>query len=174
MRALCLAAVLAIPCGSALADFHSRAGDVLATAMPVAALGGALLAGDKEGAWQFTETLVASLVVTQALKKTVHERRPDGKDTEAFASGHATRAFAPAAYWHRRYGLETAWPAYVAATYVGYTRVRSDHHYWHNIAISAGLSVGIAYWRVQPLGRDVAIGPRLDGNGVGVQLSARW
>ena len=146
------ATVLAASAGGALADSDAerQAGDVLATAMPLATLGVELWRGETTGALQFAESFLVTVATTEVLKRITHIERPDGTNDESFPSGHASRAFASATYVHRRYGWQSAWPLYGLATYVGYTRVASDRHHWADVAGSAAVAVLSSWWLVDP------------------------
>jgi membrane-associated phospholipid phosphatase len=145
---LAVVVLLATPLGAA-ADL-GKTGDVLSRALPAAVLTVELVAGDREGAWQFVQSATTSLVATEILKRTVKSTRPDGSDDRSFPSGHATRAFAAAAFVHRRYGSSAAWPLYGAALVVGHSRVQAQKHRWVDVAGSAALSAASTWWLVEP------------------------
>jgi membrane-associated phospholipid phosphatase len=171
------AAVLALcaATSSSWADGNRRAGDVLSYAMPLGVAAYELYQGEREGALQFGKAFVVTQVATEVLKHTVHEDRPDGSDDKSFPSGHASRAFSAATYVHRRYGVEAALPMYLAATYVGWTRVDADKHHWRDIAGSAALSAAATWWLVDPKDNArVTLLPVIGPRSAGVQVSARW
>ena len=176
--ALCLAASLlagSIGCAHADADSERRAGDVLHIALPLATLGAELMRGEREGAWQYATALTASALANEALERMAHVERPDHSNFHSFPSGHATLAFSSATYVHRRYGLEYAWPLYAAATYVGYTRVRSHRHRWGDVAGGAALAGGMSWWLVQPkASQQVTVLPVILDRGFGVVVQASW
>jgi membrane-associated phospholipid phosphatase len=146
------AVVLALASASALASVagERRAGDTLSLALPLGTLAVEAWRGDWQGAWQLTQTFALTTGVTEVLKNTTGVTRPDGSDDRSFPSGHAARAFSAATYVHRRHGWPTALPLYVAATYVGHTRVQARRHRWSEVAVAAGLAYGFASWRVHP------------------------
>ena len=143
-------------------DAERRAGDVLSYALPVATLGTELWRGDRQGAWQFAESFVVTVTATELLQRTTGVERPDHSNDRSFPSGHAARAFAAATYVHRRHGLESAWPLYALATYVGYTRVQSGRHRWADVAGAAGVAAASSWWLVRPKapGLSVVLEPR--------------
>jgi len=156
-------------------DNHRRAGDVLRFAMPVGVAAYKIWRGDKEGAWQFGKSWAVTLGATEVLKRTTHVQRPDRTNDESFPSGHASHAFAAATYMHRRHGIEEAWPWYVAATYVGWTRVHANRHRWGDVAGSAVLAGASSWWLVEPTGnRAVSVIPTIAPGHVAVQVHARW
>lgn len=160
---------------TAHADAQIRAGNVLAVLMPAATLGVELWNGDAPGARQFATSFTVSMAATAVLKRSTHVERPDHSDDRSFPSGHATLAFASATYVHRRHGLESAWPLYLAATYVGYTRVDADKHRWRDVAGSAALSAVSSWWLVDPKpASSLSVVPAFEPGYVGVQVRAAW
>ncbi|HEY9105424.1 MAG TPA: phosphatase PAP2 family protein [Roseateles sp.] len=126
-----------------------RAGDTLSYALPAGVLAVELWRGDREGAWQFGRSFVATMAAAEILKHTTGVERPDHSNDLSFPSSHAARAFAAATYMHRRHGLDAALPLYALATYVGYTRVRSGRHRWGDVAGAAALSAASSWLLVE-------------------------
>lgn len=81
-----------------------------------------------------------SIVVTEALKYSFNETRPNGGG-HSFPSGHTSFAFTGAEFIRKEYGWWWGVPAYAVAGYVGYSRVRSREHYTHDVL--AGALIGI-------------------------------
>jgi membrane-associated phospholipid phosphatase len=162
----CAALAVGTPCAHASSDGEREAGDVLATAMPLATLGVELWRGESTGAKQFALSFVVTVASTEVLKRATHVERPDGTNDQSFPSGHAARAFASATYVHRRYGLADAWPLYALATYVGYTRVVSERHRWADVAGAAGVAALSSWWLVDP---KQSVSVALARHGVSVQ-----
>lgn len=79
-------------------------------------------------------------MTTYAVKYAIDETRPNGSG-QSFPSGHTASAFYGAEYMRREYGPWVGFPAYAAAGWVGYTRVYSQHHYWHDVFAGALLGV---------------------------------
>ena len=125
------------------ANANDDLADALKYAMPAAAVTLSYRKGDTPGLMQFGKSFGGAIVTTYALKQMVSKERPNGEDDDAFPSGHATSAFASAAYLQKRYGKQYGIPAYALATYVAYSRVDNDHHQWGDVA--AGAAVGIAF-----------------------------
>lgn len=172
VAALLGAVVLATSSGLARAstDSERRLGDHLSYALPLGALAVELWRGDRAGAWQLSQSFVVTTGTTELLKRATNQTRPDGSNDKSFPSGHAARAFSAAAYVRQRHGFDAAWPLYVAATYVGHTRVQADRHRWRDVVGAAALAELSAHWLVEPFdGRlQVAAGPQ------SVQVSWRW
>jgi len=143
--------------------------------MPAAVVAYELWRGDDEGLWQFGKSWAVTLGATEVLKRTTHVERPDGSDDMSFPSGHASNAFAAATYMHRRHGIAQAWPWYVAATYVGWTRVQADRHRWADIVGSAAVAGLSSWWLVTPeREKGVVVTPLILPGLVSLQVSARW
>ena len=125
-------------------------GDILATALPAAALISTLVWKDDQPATlQFAKTIVTSFGVTHVLKRVVDKPRPNGGD-HAWPSGHTSSAFTGAAVLQIRHGWTVGIPAYLLAGYVGWTRVYVDaHDYWDFLG-GAIIGVGSAYLFTKP------------------------
>ena len=172
----CIGLAVAATLGTAhAAPDERRWGDILSVTMPLATLGYEFIADDRSAAWQYTESLTASLAATEVLKRTTHVERPDKTNHMSFPSGHATGAFAAASFIHRRYGFEAAWPAYGLATFVGYTRVHANRHRWVDVAGSASVTTAMNWWLVTPKNNaSVSVAPEIGPGHAGLVISAQW
>lgn len=97
--------------------------------------------------------------VTYGLKYAVTEERPDGSGDDSFPSGHTSISFAGAEFIRKQYGWGWGAPAYAAASYVGWSRVETQDHWAHDVAIGALIGVLSNHdfnllqrwgWRVEP------------------------
>lgn len=79
-------------------------------------------------------------VVTYGLKYSVDEQRPNG-EPHSFPSGHTSASFMGAEFIRKEYGWWYGAPAYLAASYVGWTRQQSRNHYSRDVF--AGAAIGI-------------------------------
>ncbi len=122
-------------------DAVETAGDVGRVLIPAAAAGVTLVKKDWEGGKQLFFSLLAAAAATEGLKAVVHERRPNGGD-QSFPSGHASISFAGATFLQKRYGWRYGIPAFLAAAFVGYSRVESDEHWTKDVL--GGAAIGIA------------------------------
>ncbi len=122
-------------------DHIAVAGDIGEIALPTAGLITTLACRDREGTKEFVESGSVALATNESLKYTVHERRPNGSQ-HSFPSGHTVSAFMGATFLQQRYGWAAGIPAYLVASFVGYSRVESKNHYWHDVY--AGAAIGIA------------------------------
>jgi len=123
------------------ASANDDVANALKFGMPAAAVSIAYAKGDDEGLRQFAWAFGGSVGATYALKSLVDKERPDGTDNDSFPSGHATSAFASAAFLDRRYGHRYGIPAYALATWVAYSRVDNDHHYLEDVAAGAAIAL---------------------------------
>ena len=127
--------------GEARAAEGTGPGDVIAIALPAGAAAATLLGHDHKGLAQLAESYASAMATVYVLKPVVDRTRPDGGHW-SFPSGHATSAFAGAAFLQRRYGWAFAIPAYGLASYVAYSRVETKQHYTSDVV--AGAAIGIA------------------------------
>jgi membrane-associated phospholipid phosphatase len=103
-------------------------------------------------------------VMTRGLKFAIGRRRPSG-GPESLPSGHASASFATAAVLDAHFGAAVGIPAYVAAGFIGWTRVRDNAHWLTDVIVGGALGAAVGHtvarghrepgWRVAP-----AIGPR--------------
>jgi len=145
-------------------------GDILVVLIPGAAYATTFYKKDTAGRKQFYKSFFVTAVATHGLKILVHKQRPDGSDYLSFPSGHTSAAFQGASFIHRRYGLKQAILPYLAATYVGYSRVEANKHDWTDV--SAGAMLGIASnWLFATRNPDRSLSLYKDGDRVGFKLS---
>jgi membrane-associated phospholipid phosphatase len=157
---------------NARADGIEKAGDVLQVVLPVTAAGMTLVYKDGKGALQFAESAALTIGVTEALKYSVHETRPNG-GSNSFPSGHTSIAFSAAEFMRKRYGWEYGIPAYIAATFVGYSRVESQQHYTKDVVAGAAIGIGSSYLFTEPY-KGWQIQPEFGGRYYGIRLSCTW
>ena len=124
-----------------------RAGDVLLFLIPSIAYGSTLYYGNSEDQMEFYQSYGSTILTTVILKKSVREQRPNNSSSyESFPSGHTSSAFSGATFIHKKYGLEYAIPAYLAAVYTGYSRVHAKRHYIHDVLAGALLGSGLTWY----------------------------
>lgn len=143
-------------------------GDQLQIAIPVVALGLSLWdeLADSRGANTFrdgsllpastylqspTSELLFSIafgqLASEGIKHATAKSRPNGQGL-TFPSGHTTGSFTAAEFIRKQYGWGRGLPAYLAAGFVGYSRVVSHRHYVQDVI--AGALLGIASNYVSP------------------------
>ena len=82
--------------------------------------------------------------LTQLLKSTVTEERPDGSNSNSFPSMHASLAFMGATVLSREYGHISPWitiGGYTAATGTQMLRIGHNAHWMNDIFMGAGIGV---------------------------------
>jgi membrane-associated phospholipid phosphatase len=90
-------------------------------------------------------------VLTQGLKYTINETRPDGTD-HSFPSGHTTTAFFGARMLDRSYGKQyplISLGGYALATATGAMRIANNKHWATDVAMGAAIGIAsaeIAHW----------------------------
>jgi len=121
------------------------AGDIGQIATPLYGLYLTHQNSDTKGRSQFCKSSLATMLTTHFLKKTIDKNRPDGTNNNSFPSGHTSAAFSGATFIHMRYGLKIAWPTYLLASFVGYSRIYAKKHYFEDVLAGAILA-GINSW----------------------------
>lgn len=117
-------------------------GDILQFTIPAAALGTTLAIRDFEGSQEFAKGLILTSATTYGLKYIIPEKRPS-HGNHSFPSGHTAIAFFGSGFIHKRYGWQYAIPAYAAAAFVGYSRIRIKEHWVHDVI--GGAAIGLLY-----------------------------
>jgi membrane-associated phospholipid phosphatase len=146
--------------------------DVGQVALPGAALLGAWIQKDSEGLHQLLMAFVLETGAVTILKHGVDRRRPDG-GRYSFPSGHTASAFLGATFLHRRYGLKYGAPAYVAAVFVGYSRIHTKRHWTTDVL--AGAAVGIGANLVFTRRKDtIVVMPVVEPGAVSCMIEFRW
>jgi membrane-associated phospholipid phosphatase len=125
-------------------DRIETAGDILEITLPVSALSLTFVYKDTNGTKQFIKSFGTTLGVTYFLKYTIHKKRPNGGE-HSFPSGHTSSSFASAAFIQKRYGWKYGVPAYLAATFVGYSRIECKAHYIEDVLAGALIGITASY-----------------------------
>ena len=134
---------------------HKTAGDVLLIAMPALAMSSTFIWQDEQkGTYQFSKALVSTVALTYGLKLVVNKRRPNGENNNSFPSGHTSIAFASASFIQKRYGWTYGIPAYLAASYVGYTRIEANKHDGWDVLAGAIIGIGMSYLFTKPYNKE--------------------
>ena len=96
---------------------------------------------------------VMAVSVTEILKRTVKEERPDQSDDLSFPSGHTSIAFTNAALLYYEYKDSNLWYAssgFLFATATGVLRIANNKHYTSDVLAGAGIGLAsgliVSYW----------------------------
>jgi membrane-associated phospholipid phosphatase len=154
-------------------DNGERAADLLRLALPATAYGMTFGFNDQEGRGYFYKSFLTTLGITYGLKHTVDKKRPNG-NPRAFPSGHTSEAFSGASFIQRRYGWKYGIPSYIIASFVGWSRVDSDHHYPEDVLAGAAIGIISTYVFTKPYTETLQVVP-LSGDGkYGLALEVYW
>jgi membrane-associated phospholipid phosphatase len=129
-------------------------GDDIFKAIPGAAYVTSAAARDWHGLILMGTHNIVSSGIMQFGKDEVGQRRPHDATDTSFPSGHANTAFIGAAYLQQRYGPMWGIPAYIAASYVAFSRVYSNQHYAGDVITGASIAMASAWSIVPPYESD--------------------
>lgn len=163
---------LVISQATAAADSIEKSGDVIQVLIPAVAYGTTFYLDDAQGRTQFYKSFFTNLAVTHGLKYTIDKKRPNGSD-KSFPSGHTSAAFQGAAFIHRRYGWEYAIPAYLGASFVGYSRVESNNHYVEDVLAGAVIGIVSSFCFATPY-KGAEVSAFVDNGAYGIRISTPW
>lgn len=138
--ALLLAASRARAAGSEAVE---ELGDVIQYIIPSTAAIVPIIRKDWDGLAQFGVSFGATTGTVGLGKLIFDKRRPNEANHLSYPSGHTAASFSGAAFLQSRYGSWYGVPAYVAAAFVGYSRIQADQHYGDDVL--AGASIGLFY-----------------------------
>jgi len=125
-------------------------GDILQFALPATALVSTYFyQSDDKPHWQFVKAYVLSVGTTHILKQLIDKQRPNGGHF-SFPSGHTTSAFSGATFLQKRYGWNIGVPAYLLASFVGYSRIKANKHDIYDVLAGAGIGIAGGLLFVKP------------------------
>lgn len=151
-----------------------KSGDIMHLLLPATALGATLvIEDDYQGSWQLIKTGVVSRVAVEGLKYAVDKDRPDDSGDDSFPSGHTADSFAAATFIQQRYGWKWGIPAYIGATFVGYTRVDSDKHYVEDVLAGAAIGIISGLYFTEPYS-GITISPTAKSGHYGINFSGTF
>lgn len=157
-----------------------KVGDVGQVALPVLAGGMTLVYHDAKGALEFAKAFGTTMGVTYLLKPMINEQRPQTSEAKragrpagnmSFPSGHTAAAFGGAAFLQMRYGWGFGIPCYLAAGYVGFSRVYGQRHWFMDVLGAAAIAVSANVLFTTPYPkRKCIIEPILEEDRRGIKL----
>jgi len=152
-----------------------KLGDALQVLIPLSGYGATFYMNDEEGRYQFYKSFLATFVITHTLKYAVNKPRPGNNGGQSFPSGHTSAAFQGAAFIQKRYGWKYGLPSYVAASFVGWSRIEdeSNKHYVSDVIAGAAIGTLSSYYFTTEY-KNTTLSPYLESDAVGINLSMRW
>jgi membrane-associated phospholipid phosphatase len=151
-----------------------KSGDIIHLLLPATALSATLIIeNDYEGSWQLIKTGVVSRLTVEGLKFAVDKDRPDASGNDSFPSGHTADSFAAATFIQQRYGWKWGVPAYITATFVGYSRVESDKHFIEDVIAGAAIGIISGFYFTEPYS-GITISPIAVGGHYGLTFSGTF
>ena len=119
---------------------------------------------------QLFRAQVLNAGLTQGLKFAVARERPDG-GRYSFPSGHTSAAFATATVLQSEFGWKVGVLAYVAAGYVGVSRLSENKHFASDVAFGAAIGIVSAHAVVLSQRGRVTLTPHIGHGGRDVGLT---
>lgn len=150
-----------------------KAGDILQFLIPATTYTSTFVMDDEEGRDEFYKSFATNIVVTEGLKYAINKPRPENNGDHAFPSGHTSITFQSAAFVQKRYGVKYSIPIYIAATYVGWSRVDAKKHDWADVAGGAAVGILSSNYFTKPY-KGVTITPEAGNGFYGVTFSKNW
>lgn len=153
-----------------------KSGDIIQVALPILAFSSTFIwKDDTRPVLQFIKTMGTSILITHGLKRLINKERPNGGN-HSFPSGHTSSAFTGAAFMQMRYGWKVGIPAYLLASYVGWTRVHENKHDTWDVVAGAATGILSAYLFTKPFkNKDIKISlVDVNRKGGGVRLSYQF
>jgi membrane-associated phospholipid phosphatase len=172
-RVILVFALLSVTASASANDDIEIYGDMLQIVLPSLAYGMTYYHEDSDGRYQFYRSFFSTLGITHGLKLTVDKKRPNGGD-HSFPSGHTSAAFSGASFIQRRYGWYAGAPAYLAAAFVGWSRIETEEHYPEDVLAGAGIGVLCTYLFTKPYLDKMAIMPFVGRANFGLSVIFAW
>jgi len=169
---LLVVGVTACPIAVYASEGVTNAGDALAYALPAVAVAATYFHDDGKGFMELGEAGATTAVVTYGLKYSINETRPNG-EAYSFPSAHTSSSFTAAEFLRKRYGWEYGLPAYIAAAFVGYSRVEGNFHYTQDVLAGAAIGILSSYIFTEPYkGWEVSV--QVDPGTYGVNVQTKF
>ena len=158
-------------------------GEIMGNMLVVAPIAGGMLAvsqklGDerfRSMSYALSQGLLLNGALTVATKHTVGRMRPNGENSLSFPSGHTATSFTWATVASRTYGWKVGVPAYLAAGYVGATRLEENAHHLTDVVAGAAIGYIVGRTVTRATDQDSRFGwnvqPALSG---GVSFQLQW
>jgi membrane-associated phospholipid phosphatase len=136
----------------------------------------------RSATYDMAQAVIVDGVYTTIAKHAVGRTRPDGSNTLSFPSGHTSSAFAMATVANVHFGPKVGIPAYLAASFIGASRIQSNKHHLSDVVAGAALGYIVGKTVVRENGeavrgqKQIMLVPATDarGTGVGAGVNISW
>jgi membrane-associated phospholipid phosphatase len=136
----------------------------------------------RSATYDMADAVIVGSVYTMIGKHVAGRTRPDGSNTMSFPSGHTSNAFAMATVAEFHFGPKVGIPAYLAAGFIGASRIQSNKHHLSDVVAGAALGYIVGKTVVRENGEPVKGQTRFnlvpqaaaDGSGVGAGVNITW
>src|SRR5262245_33892854 len=136
----------------------------------------------RSATYDMAQAVIVGSVYTTAVKYAVGRTRPDGSNNLSFPSGHTSNAFAMATVAEYHFGPKVGIPAYLAASFIGASRIQSNKHYLSDVVAGAALGYIVGKTVVRENGEPLEKKTRFQlvpssdarGTGVGAGVNITW
>lgn len=148
-------------------------GDIALMTLSATAVGVTLVQDDREGLLQYSKSLFVTLGTTALLKYSIDEERPNGK-AHSFPSAHTSMAFSGATFLQKRYGWKSGIPALITASFVGWSRIESDNHYFKDVVAGAAIGAISSYFFTDTYQEKIVVTPFVGRETYGMLLQTAF
>lgn len=150
-----------------------KSGDAGQYAVPLAAALISLAHRDYEGMKFYAGSFSATMGAAYAIKPLINAKRPiSGR--MSFPSGHTAAAMGAAAYMQMRYGMAYGIPCYVLASYVGFSRVYAQKHWFRDVLGATAIAMAANAFFTKPFSENYQLIPQLERDRAGICVRWEW
>jgi hypothetical protein len=119
----------------------SKYGDEFGTSLVGPLIAAGQLIWDPENSYSHIRALIYTTGVTHILKESIRRDRPNSQNHQSMPSGHSSSAFATATSLTYAYGWKAGALMYPVATFVAFSRLADDAHWFSDTV--AGAFIGV-------------------------------
>lgn len=151
-----------------------KTGDMGQFIVPAAAACITAIHLDFKGMGHYASSFGTTLGVSYIIKPTVNAKRPNG-GRMSFPSGHTAAAMVGASFLHMRYGWIYGLPAYIAASYVGFSRVYAYKHWFRDVLGATTIAMAANAFFTKPYNeRKYLFIPQIEPDRAGIMVRWEW
>ncbi len=118
-----------------------KTGDIVQLVIPGVIYSMTFFKGNSDTRNAFYKSFFSTVLLTHITKHSILRKRPDSSDQHSYMSGHSAVAFSGAAFIQKQYGWKWGLPAYLAASFVGWSRIKAKRHYPDDVLRGAILGI---------------------------------